>query len=62
MAARGGRGGGRGGGASGRGGGLFSTGSALMGGLSYNDVMEGSKKALETKLYPVSSSYVLQMQ
>lgn len=56
MAARGGRGGGRGGrggGASGRGGGLFSTGSQLMGGLSYNDVVEGSKAAAEAKLYPV---------
>lgn len=55
MAARGGRGGGRGGrggGASGRGGGLFATGSQLMGGLSYNDVVEGSKAAMEAKLYP----------
>lgn len=56
MAARGGRGGGRGGrggGASGRGGGLFATGSQLMGGLSYNDVVESSKAAMEAKLYPV---------
>lgn len=53
MAGRGGRGGGRGGGASGRGGGLFSTGSSLMGGISYNDVVEGSKMAAEAKLYPV---------
>ncbi|KAK9899695.1 hypothetical protein P389DRAFT_207332 [Cystobasidium minutum MCA 4210] len=52
MAGRGGRGGGRGGGAAGRGGGLFSTGSSLMGGISYNDVMEGSKLAAEAKLYP----------
>lgn len=56
MAARGGRGGGRGGrggGASGRGGGIFATGSSLMGGLSYTDVIEGSKQAAEAKLYPV---------
>jgi hypothetical protein len=25
----------------------------LMGGLSYNDVVEGSKAAAEAKLYPV---------
>lgn len=59
MAGRGGRGGGRGGGAAGRGGGLFSTGSSLMGGISYNDVMEGSKLAAEAKLYPVRHTSTL---
>jgi len=51
---RGGRGGGRGGRSSGRGG-VFATGSSLMGGLTYTEVMERSKDAASVKLFPEAS-------
>lgn len=35
------------------GGGPFTTGSSLMGGLTYNDVMGASREAKDAKLYPV---------
>ena len=50
------RGGGRGGGSSGRGGGQFATGSSLMGGLSFSEVVSNSKELPSAKLYPVSST------
>ncbi|CAD6566944.1 MAG: hypothetical protein CYPHOPRED_001288 [Cyphobasidiales sp. Tagirdzhanova-0007] len=46
------RGGGRGGGSSGRGGGQFATGSSLMGGLSFSEVVSNSKELPSAKLYP----------
>ena len=51
---RGGRGGGRGGGAAGRGGGgVFATGSSLMGGFTYGEIVDAAKEADGKKLFPV---------
>lgn len=50
----GGRGRGRGGPSTGRGG-MFMTGSSLMGGFSFTEVIEAGKEELKKSLFPVRS-------